>query len=62
MSDSIISAYTYTVDSLGRRTSVVTEGDVFDTTPANWTWDMMLQGGLPAVTEPAIPTIRSVIG
>ena len=34
----IISAYTYTMDSLGQRISVSTEGEAFASTPADWAW------------------------
>lgn len=34
----IISAYTYTVNCLGQRTSVFTEGEAFASVPADWTW------------------------
>lgn len=34
----IISAYTYTVNSLGQRTSVATEGEAFASVPADWAW------------------------
>lgn len=47
----IISAYTYTVNSLGQRTSVSTEGEAFGATPADWAWGYDVLGQVASANE-----------
>lgn len=51
MDKPVISSYTYTVNSLGQRTSVATAGEVFTQSTADWTWGYDVLGQVTQANE-----------
>lgn len=51
MDTPVISAYTYTMSSLGQRASVSTEGEAFGANPADWVWGYDALGQVASANE-----------